>query len=463
MTRARRRRFGSVRRLNRHGRDYLEASYPTPQDAFARWPGLPRRQSRMLPAEYAAELDAWLADAEKRITLGSWTPPQVERAEQERDGITFADYAYRWADTHRRADGELVRGSARSKHLEIIELYLIPAFGDRGMRDITVRDVQHWWDAFRPVSRHANREKRRLQAYKTLHAIMSSAATEPVGFDGRPIIDRNPCAIRAARPKVDHEPVIAEADQIRALADAMPERLAPTVILAGTLGLREGECLALMRRDVDLRRMILHVRHSVSMERDPHGRWRPVIGEPKTGSSVRDIRIPDTLRPWLERALRNAQPGANGLLFPARDGGPMRPQTLRNLFAKARDRVPGLEGMWFHDLRKTALTAFAAAGATNGEVMRLGGHTSLDVASIYQRSLDSHLDDVYRRLEGGGAEKPSADGGDAATAAALAALPVAPRMAALNALDGETRLRVTLLMDEPARSETVRLLLGEAS
>ena len=47
--------------------------------------------------------------------------------------------------------------------------------------------------------------------------------------------------------------------------------------------------------------------------------------------------------------------------------------------------------MWFHDLRKTALTAFAA-------------------------------------------------------------LPVAPRMAALNALDGEARLRVTLLMDEPARS-----------
>lgn len=69
---------------------------------------------------------------------------------------------------------------------------------------------------------------------------------------------------------------------------------------------------------------------------------------------------------------------------------------------EAHDRVPGLEGMWFHDLRKTALTA-------------------------------------------------------------LAALPVAPRMAALNALDGEARLRVTLLMDEPARSETVRLLLGEAS
>ena len=69
---------------------------------------------------------------------------------------------------------------------------------------------------------------------------------------------------------------------------------------------------------------------------------------------------------------------------------------------EARDRVPGLEGMWFHDLRKTALTAFAAAGATNGEVMHIAGHTSLDVASIYQQSLDSHLDDVYRRLESGG-------------------------------------------------------------
>ena len=123
------------------------------------------------------------------------------------------------------------------------------------MHDITARDVQHWWDAFRPVSPSREPGETSPPAYKTLHTIMSSAATEPVGFDRqadhRPEPVRHPCR----PPKVDHEPVIAEADQIRALADAMPERLAPTVILAGTLGLREGECLALMRRDVDLRRM----------------------------------------------------------------------------------------------------------------------------------------------------------------------------------------------------------------
>ena len=126
MTKTKRRRFGAVKRITRGGRDWLEGSYPTPLDAFATWPDLPKRQYKMVAPEYAAELDAWLADAEKRIAFNLWTPPQVERAERERDEITFADYARRWADTHRRADGELVRGSARSKHLEIIELYLIP-------------------------------------------------------------------------------------------------------------------------------------------------------------------------------------------------------------------------------------------------------------------------------------------------------------------------------------------------
>lgn len=460
---AKRRRFGAVRAVTRSGRRYLEASYPTPPDAFTRWPGIPKRQSRILPVEYAAELDAWLADAEKRIALGSWTPPQAEKAERERDEVLFADYARRWAENRRRADGEPCKGTARRKHMEVIELYLIPFFGDRPMRSITPYDVQRWWDAFQPATRRANREKRRLQAYKTLHAIMNTASMEPLDAAESTLIDRNPCRLRTSAKPVEHEPVIAEPAQLEALRDTMSEHLGAAVIIAGTLGLREGECLGLNRRDVDLNRMILHVRRSVRDERDRNGRRIPTLGEPKTPSSVRDIRIPDTLRPDLEKALGHAQPGADGLLFPARDGGPMSTQSLRNAFSRARARVPGLEGMWFHDLRKTALTAFAAAGATNGDVMRIAGHTSLDVASVYQQSLDSHLDGVYRRLEGGNASKPAADGGDAATAAALAALPAGPRMAALNAMDGETRMRVTLLMDEPARSETVRLLLGEAS
>ena len=44
----------------------------------------------------------------------------------------------------------------------------------------------------------------------------------------------------------------------------------------------------------------------------------------------------------------------------------------------------GLEGLRFHDLRHTAATLAAAAGATTKELMERMGHTSLAVALRYQ-------------------------------------------------------------------------------
>jgi hypothetical protein len=55
--------------------------------------------------------------------------------------------------------------------------------------------------------------------------------------------------------------------------------------------------------------------------------------------------------------------------------------------------------MRFHDLRDTALTRLAELGATGGELMAQAGHTSLKVASVYQKASDSHRGEVMRRLD----------------------------------------------------------------
>lgn len=236
--------------------------------------------------------------------------------------------------------------------------------------------------------------------------------------------------IEPSSKPVSHEPVIAEPVQLRMLCDARPGRLTPIVVIAGILGLRKDECLCLTRSDVNLERMISHVRHSVRDERDTYGHRVAALGETKTRSSIRDIRIPESLREELESALERAQRGADGLLFPAKDDGPMATQILRNAFMKTRAGVPGLECIWFHDLRKAALTGFAAAGATNDEVTRITGQTLLDVASICQHTFDSQLDGVYRRLdEAAGTGKSTPDGCKAMTSS-LAVLPSTFRMAA---------------------------------
>jgi integrase len=48
----------------------------------------------------------------------------------------------------------------------------------------------------------------------------------------------------------------------------------------------------------------------------------------------------------------------------------------------------GLEGLRFHDLRHTAATLAAAAGATTRELMERMGHTSPAVALRYQLGVD---------------------------------------------------------------------------
>lgn len=58
-----------------------------------------------------------------------------------------------------------------------------------------------------------------------------------------------------------------------------------------------------------------------------------------------------------------------------------------------------MEDMWFHDLRKTALTRMMEAGATVGEVMAQAGHASIDVASQYQKQSKSHQYKVMQNLD----------------------------------------------------------------
>lgn len=54
--------------------------------------------------------------------------------------------------------------------------------------------------------------------------------------------------------------------------------------------------------------------------------------------------------------------------------------------------------MWFHDLRKTALTRMVEAGASLGEVMAFGGHSSVQAASLYQKHTKQHSSQLMRRL-----------------------------------------------------------------
>jgi integrase len=60
----------------------------------------------------------------------------------------------------------------------------------------------------------------------------------------------------------------------------------------------------------------------------------------------------------------------------------------------------GLEGLRFHDLRHTAATLAAAAGATTKELMERMGHTSPAVALRYQHVMADRQAALAAALDG---------------------------------------------------------------
>ena len=74
-----RRRFGTliIRQSKDGTRKYVEARYQPPIWAYGEWPNLPKHFSKRFDVDYTAMAEAWLAEEERKIRLGTWEPPKV--------------------------------------------------------------------------------------------------------------------------------------------------------------------------------------------------------------------------------------------------------------------------------------------------------------------------------------------------------------------------------------------------
>ena len=263
---------------------------------------------------------------------------------------------------------------------------------------------------------------------------------------------------------------------MQALADALPPSMRLSVLIAGVMGLRQGEVLGLQRRDVELGRSpaLLHVRRAAK-DGTVNGHKANVLGELKTARSRRDIEIPAPLVPVIQAHMDTYTGNApTALLFTGiRSHGIVSGQSIRNMFARAKQAVGdrSLDGMTFHDLRHSALTHYAQDGATVGQLMQKGGHTNIKTVAVYQQSsadADKRLsDNVNAELASAmnpaetphtsaSAVTPSVGDDDMADMVdVLASMPLDDRVAVLLGLDAGRRSRVVALLPQAVQVETM--------
>ena len=344
------RRFGRVRKLP-SGR--WQARYPGPDGV-----------DRPAPETFARKGDAerFLSLAESQIVSRSWRDPEAGR-------IPLADYAETWI----RQRG--LRPRTVELYRWLLSRYITPRLGRVHLVDLDTPMIREWRTALldsgvSPVMT--------AKAYRLLRAVLMTAAEDDE------IIPRNPCRVRGADREHSAERPVLTAAQVFALAERMPARLAPLVLVAAFGSLRWGEVTALRRSDVDTAAGTVRVQVAYVELRD----GSMVLGPPKSRAGVRTVSLPAAVVARLvEHLAEYVGPDREALVFTGPQGRALRRSNFNGLVGwKAAVEAVGVPGLTFHDLRHTGATLAAQTGASLRDLMQRIGHDSTAAAIRYQHA-----------------------------------------------------------------------------
>lgn len=356
-----RRGFGRIRKCQPSGRH--QASYTGPDG-----------RTYKAPETFAAKIDAegWLTDRRREIDRELWSPPatvEQKRAKRNAD-LRFRDYADQWLET-RTVKGRALRPRTQVHYRALLDMHILPTFGSKPVRDITMQDVDRWYAKTLPAH-----PTKRAHAYSLLKTVLETARLRDR------LIDSNPCMIRgggSVTRKIKPKP--ATLGELDVIVGEMPDNLKLMVTLATWCALRFGELVELRRKDVDVDDGVIRVRRGAV--RVANG-WQ--VGDPKSDAGIRDVAIPPHIMPSVVVHLaEHVGRQQDSLLFPAKSGGHLQPSTVQRHYYRARTAAkrPDLR---FHDLRHSGAVLAAQAGATLAELMARLGHSTPQAAMRYQHA-----------------------------------------------------------------------------
>jgi integrase len=341
----------------------------------ARW-RTPDGKSRSKVFRRKLDAERFLTSVEHHKLTGGYVDPQAGK-------VTFLSYAKEWSSRQVwRPSSAAVYGLALSR--------VYPTIGDRPLAQLRTSELQA---LVRKLSDSGLAPATIETTFRVVAAVLKAAVTDRV-------ITASPAGgiklPRTDRPQVSP----LEADQVQALADAVPARVRAAVLFAAGSGLRMGEVLGLTVDRIDfLRRTVTVDRQLVT---PPKG--RPALGPPKTKASHRTVPLAQVTVDVLAAHLAEFPARQDGLVFTTERGEPWRRNVLTMLIVQARESA-GLSGsVSFHDLRHHYASVLIAAGCSIKAVQKSLGHANasetLDTYSHLWPADDDRIREAVQSLHG---------------------------------------------------------------
>ncbi len=337
------------------------------------------------PSDKGKELSEWCrtlqeakarkAAVETEVRRGEWIDPrQAERL--------FSVVADEWLHSN---VGK--RSSTFARDETIVRVHLVPKLGQREIGSIRTRDVRalvaDWAERLKPRTVKRN--------YGVARAIFAFAAESDY-------IGRSPCRSIKLPTAEPVEARVLDAEELADLAASLGPDWDAMAYLGAVLGLRWAECAGLRVRRLDL----LERRLTVAEQVVRGYKGRVELGPPKSEAGRRTLTLPEPLVDLLAAHLaRKRLTAADGdaLVFPNIDGGPLHyANWRRNVWIPATVEAD-LEGLGFHDLRRTNATALVVEGVDlKTAQVRLGHSDPRLTLGVYAQAVTEAEQDASERL-----------------------------------------------------------------
>jgi integrase len=317
---------------------------------------------------------------------------------QIQDGLTLAgarttliEYLEQWLGTIR----ESVRPRTLDQYTQIVRGHIASRLGNIKLKDMRPDQIQAFYNEKLDGGTSA-------RTVLLIHAVLHRALVHALKLG---LIGRNPVDA-VTRPKVKRKEMrVFTDDQARAfLSAAKQTRHACLFQIALHTGMRQGELLGLMWKDIDWITRQIHVQRQ--LQRNPNGSL--VFSEPKTAAGRRTIVISPTMIDSLRKHLEEQEEykkvlgkkwEENDLIFPSKLGTPLH---QANMFREYKEllKETGLPLLRFHDLRHTSATLLLTQGVHPKIVQERLGHSNIAMTmDIYSHVLPSMQEDAALKMD----------------------------------------------------------------
>jgi integrase len=318
---------------------------------------------------------------------------------QIEDGLPAPDTALKVSQLFNRWFEDVLRHqvapSAASNYRTIAVNHILPTLGNKRVADLKVTDVD------RLLSKKID-SGLSSSTVRRIRAVLSQCLDQGIRWS---LVSSNVASLSRAPKMVRAEGRTLTPAQAKHFMTCLKgQRNGALYALMLSTGLRRGEVLGLMWKDLDVEGGVLKIKRQLKREDGVL-----LTSDTKTARSRRSVNLPaPMLAELLEHAERQKSEKRSlgrswtnsGYIFTSTVGTPIEPRNLNREF-KTICRDAGLGDWHPHELRHSAASLLLAQGVKLQVVSQVLGHASIRMtADVYGHILDPDREDAAKAMVG---------------------------------------------------------------